>query len=429
MASRIIKWVLSIILLGVNYLALFAQDTLRVMQYNLLYHGSITSFCTSTNNYYLTKEGYLRTILQHTRPDIFTVNEISNLDFYQQRIITNVFAEITKTPYSRARSINVAGSSIVNQLYFNNQKLTLRSQEVIQSATRDIDLYSLYYNSPALAKGDTTFIHCIVAHLKSGNTPADQASRSAMTLNAMNYLKAFKQPGNYLFMGDLNLYSSFEPAYQDLLNFASINYRFYDPVNQPGDWSNNGTYASIHTQSTRTISEGCHSTGGLDDRFDFILISNDIRLGLDKVMYVPGSYMTIGQDGRRFNQALTDWPTNVSAPQTVIEALFQMSDHLPVMLSLAINQPSFTSLAEVRSTFPVKVVNPVGDELVIYLPPVLTGQQVKVEIISMLGEVVSSHSCSTYEVIRIAASHLRPGFYIITIHLPNLARSFKVVKM
>ena len=65
-----------------------AQDTLTVMQYNLLYYGEITGFCNNSNNSLEMKDPHLRNILDFVKPDIFTVNEMSqNESIHQHRAI------------------------------------------------------------------------------------------------------------------------------------------------------------------------------------------------------------------------------------------------------------------------------------------------------------------------------------------------------
>lgn len=406
-----------------------ARDTLRVMHYNLLYYGATTTFCTPSNNNPTEKEGYLRTILAHDRPDIFTVNEISSSSVFQQRILTSVLSQITSIPFARASSPNLAGSSIVNMLYYNARKLTMRSQEVLQSSVRDIDLYTLYYNSPDLLQGDTVFIHCIVAHLKAGSTSSDQQQRGTMALNALNYLRTYKQPGNYLFLGDLNLYSSTEPAFQNLLYYSYVNYRFYDPINQIGAWSGNTAFSNYHTQSTRTTSSGCHSTGGMDDRFDFILISNDIRLGYDKVKYIQGSYRTLGQDGNRLNKSLLDSPFNASAPFAVLEALYNMSDHLPVLLSLEIDQAAAIGIKPVSNNLNLQVINPVENEILIHTFDLAAGIKYQVQVVSLHGVVLmQAQGYITNNPISLAANQLKSGFYIVNVNIQNDSKAFKIIK-
>ena len=75
-----------------------------------------------------------------------------------------------------------------------------------------------------------------------------------------------------LFAGDLNIYTSTEPAYIELLDPTNP-IVLVDPIDTPGAWNNNEDFTAVHTQSTRTSSGpfGAGAGGGLDDRFDFIL--------------------------------------------------------------------------------------------------------------------------------------------------------------
>jgi hypothetical protein len=76
----------------------------------------------------------------------------------------------------------------------------------------------------------------------------------------------------------------------------------------------------------------------MDDRFDFILISNNLKFGVKQLTYVPGSYHAVGQDGLHFNKDITASPTNTSVPPDVLAALYGNSDHLPVTLKLAVDK-------------------------------------------------------------------------------------------
>jgi hypothetical protein len=114
-----------------------------------------------------------------------------------------------------------------------------------------------------------------------------------------------------------------------------------------GNWHDNFSYASIHSQSTRTDQFGGGATGGLDDRFDFILFSDDVKFGLNGVAYVPNSCKIIGNDGSHMNGAINSAPTNTSVPDSVLQALYTMSDHLPVVCEIEIT--GLTQLKEMTS--------------------------------------------------------------------------------
>ncbi|HMM11016.1 MAG TPA: T9SS type A sorting domain-containing protein [Bacteroidales bacterium] len=314
------------------------QDTLTVMQYNLLYYGEVTGFCNNSNNSLQMKDPHLRTILNHVNPDILTVNELSKDAPVHDHLLDNVLNANGSNRYSKAQLRNTANSNIVNMIFFDNRKLALKAQYTAQNVVRDIDVYELYYKSNDLLQGDTAFIICIVAHLKAGNTTSDANSRKIMAENTMRFVDTRFANANVMLMGDFNLYTDAEPAFQTMVNYSSVPARFIDPVGQMGNWNNNAFYASVHTQSTNVVSGDCKSGGGLDDRFDFVLISDEIRFGTKKVRYVQNSYRAIGQDGQRFNNAVNAAPQNLSVPAEVADALFNFSDHLPVSLKLRVDK-------------------------------------------------------------------------------------------
>ncbi|MBW7847385.1 MAG: T9SS type A sorting domain-containing protein [Bacteroidales bacterium] len=314
-----------------------ASDTLTVMQYNLLYYGEITSFCNNNNNSLSMKDPHLRTVLDFVKPDIFTVNEMSANEAIHQHLLDNNLNINFVDYYKRAASSNTAGSNIVNQLFYDSRKLQLKKQYTAQNYVRDVDVYELYYKSNDLAYGDTAFIVCVVAHLKAGSSSGDANSRKIMAENTLRFLETRFANSNVLMMGDFNLYNGQESAFQTLLNYPNPAVRFLDPIGQIGNWSNNSFYAGIHTQSTNTQSN-CKSGGGLDDRFDFILISDEVRFGTAQVRYVQESYKAVGQDGHRFNGTVNQAPQNTSVPQNVADALYHFSDHLPVTLKLSVDK-------------------------------------------------------------------------------------------
>jgi hypothetical protein len=66
---------------------------------------------------------------------------------------------------------------------------------------------------------------------------------------------------------------------------------------------------------------------------------NDTLLATEgKLRYIPQSFRTPGQDGLRFDGSLID-PPNFSAPAPVINAMYNFSDHLPVMIDLVAETP------------------------------------------------------------------------------------------
>jgi hypothetical protein len=314
-------------------LTAYTQDTLILMHYNLLMYGNNTSWCTQSNNNYVSKTGYLKTIVDYVKPDILTVNEISGSMLYHDYLLNNALNVNGISYFQRGNPPNYANSYIMNEIFYNSEKLTMVSNLAIENNYRDIDIFRLKMESSG---GQTpVYLNCVIAHLKAGNSNEDASERSSETSKLMNYLNNVSAAGNYTMSGDFNLYTASEQAFQNLLFHPNTEIRFYDPINKIGEWNNNPYFAPEHTQSTHT-SGNCFSGGGLDDRFDFFLASDEIINGTDRMKYLPGSYKALGQDGQHFNNSLTSSPQNNSVPEEVLYALYNMSDHLPVVMKVIV---------------------------------------------------------------------------------------------
>ncbi len=430
MTKLYIKTTLLVFLLATSVVS--AQDTLRMMQYNLLFYGYYTDSCTPENNNADQKDQYLKTILGQFHPHIFVVNEMGTGAHNVTRLRDNALNVDGINYYEHATYTNSTNSWFANALYYDTRKFGLIHEAVPGSLVRDINLYTLYYKSEDLAvTGDTIFLTCIVAHLKAGQSSSDQQTRTSMVNNVMSYLETNNYSGNILFMGDFNMKSSFEQAYQRMVSHANSEIRFYDPIAITGVWGNNPDMAAYHTQSPRTGSHDCFVTGGLDDRYDFILASNSIMQGLDGFQYVENSYTTIGQDGNRFNQSLIS-PPNYSQPQEVLSALYNMSDHLPVMMDVIVSSP--VSIPSVPGDFNLSVSfqNPVEDRLKFEVRNGKSGEM-NVSFYALTGSLayeeslVKSAGTVTFE---IEIDDLPSGIYLMRIDLSGEATfSDKVVKL
>lgn len=325
-----------ILFLSLTLSIIYGQDTIKVMSYNLLNYGNYTSYCNTSNNNVSIKNEYLKTIIDYTLPDILGVVEMAPDDTYIDGFRNNVLNQNGRNYYTKTPKSNYSGSSIINMLYYDNRKLSLTYWTSLATNYRDINLYNFYFINDALADGDTVYLTCIVMHLKAGNTDTDASDRTVMVQTLMNFLNNSNKNTNYLVMGDFNLYTSAEGAYQLLTNHSNANIRFYDFINKYGDWSDNAYFAPYHSQSTHTTTD-CFSGGGLDDRFDFILGNINTITGAKGFKYITDSYTTLGQDGQHFNKGLLDSPTNTTVPLDVLEALYGSSDHLPIISKFVVD--------------------------------------------------------------------------------------------
>jgi hypothetical protein len=401
------------------------------MHYNLLNYGNYTSYCTSGNNSHENKDGWINTIIGHELPDIFTINEISKYEFYHNRILNTILNTDGRTWYRRGTISNLAGSDIVNMLYYNSDKLILKSYEVVQSSTRDIDLFTLYCKTPALEQGDTVYLNCIVAHLKAGNSGSDATQRAVMTSNTISYLKSRKNAGNYLMMGDFNTYTSDETCYQNLISLSAGDFRFFDPVNKPGNWNNSSSFAQWHTQSVTNYSNGCQASGGMDDRFDHIVTTAQIINGSMGLKYIQDSYHAVGQDGKHFNKSITDAPANTSVPSDVLTALFNNSDHLPVRLDLILTASGPGGISE-QSIFRNAGIYMVDQDQARLFITVESETQTTVSIFSITGQLLKTENKQVRKgrnEVSLDISGLTKGVYVIRLtDSAGRVASLKLVK-
>ena len=331
------KRLVVILLLAIASFSAFGSepDTLKVMQYNLLNYGNNYGGCNNTNNNINDKNAYIRTILSAYYPDIFTVCEMGKSASLPNDFLRNNLNINGTNSWKTSAGSNSGNSSLTNCIFYNSTKVTLMAHTVANTYTRDVDVYQFRVNSDET--GSTRLV-CVVAHLKAGTGSSNEGNRKIMAENVMKHLSANYPGENVLIMGDFNLYTSTELAYRALTNSTSYPYAYFvDPVYPygVGSWSNNGNFVNYHTQSTHKDDDGCASGGGMDDRFDFILMSESIYGGRDHIKYVNGSYKALGQDGRHFNQNI-NYLTNTAVSKEVADALYGNSDHLPVIMKLAV---------------------------------------------------------------------------------------------
>ena len=410
-----------------------AQDTLTVMQYNLLYYGNYNSGfadCYETNNNTQRKDECIRTLVDYVRPDIFTVCE-----FGATQTLLNDFLRhnlnINGANYWKSDNIiNYSSSTIINHIFYDSRKMGLKKHVALDTNPRDTDFYELYLKTPSLAAGDTIKLICIVAHLKAGQSY--EASRRAQLQTAMDYLNQHYPHDNALIMGDFNMYSSNENGYRLLTQtYSNPDVCFVDPVGTAGigAWTNNNQFAAYHTQSTRSYSDECFSNGGLDDRFDFILMADEIKFSYNHLRYVNNSFRAIGNDGRHFNQSVNQ-SINASVPAAVADALYDCSDHLPVTMKIAVDAHLGVEDNETQSLYATVAPNPASDKATVHFFNPADGS-VQFELYSLQGQLVQRTSdvfSEGSQQFALDLQGLTKGFYLLRMtHSSGWRQTVKVL--
>lgn len=197
------------------------------------------------------------------------------------------------------------------------------------------------------------------AHFKAGGTSADQLRREPEGERIRIDANALPDNANFLLCADFNIQNSSQTFYQYMIGFnssppigqsylADPSGRFFDPINSPGTWENNGTFRYIHTQDP---------AGQMDSRHDQIIFAANLRdgIGMEYIPLVTGgnvfatfststwndlnhSYRCWGNDGTSFNLPLTVNGNTMVGP-VIAQALINSASsggHLPVYLDLQV---------------------------------------------------------------------------------------------
>jgi len=312
------------------------------------------------------------------------------------------------------------GPDTDNLLYYNANKLTLFSQHEIPTTLRNISEYVLYYNGSALtAASDTVFIYCYMAHLKASQGYEAQRNQEVVLLK--NYMDTRTNIENVFLGGDFNLYTSTEPAFNTILNGGNV--LLLDPISSSGNWNSNSSFAGIHTQSTRlnSLPDG-GSYGGMDDRFDFLFFTNDLLTGANKLTYVANSYKAVGNDGNHYNKSINATPTNGAAPANIIDALYYMSDHLPIVLKAYL--PANVSVNENNTISEWKGYVSNGNFV---FKAAKIEKELKITIYNLLGEIIQTSVVYHQKEFNINMNDVKQGIYFVNVISDSKQECFKVV--
>jgi hypothetical protein len=394
--------------------SLFSQENFKVMFYNLL------NFPFDTN--VANRIQYLDQTLNTYQPDLFMVCELNNasgansiLQVLQDRVSDNFRSAV----FTLNTSDDNTGdqNDLQNLLYYDSSKFILESQHIVTTIYRDFNHYKLKLNSTN-QDSNPVYLNAIVCHLKASSGTDNQALRFQMVQDLTTYLNTFPSDSNVMLAGDFNVYTDSEPAFQELIDNTN-NIVFTDPANRIGSWHTNTNYVDMFTQSTRTQTGLGGSTGGLDDRFDFILTSTNMLSNLD-MNYVNNTYKTFGNNGNIncYNGEIKDEVcAGTEFSSEIREALYYFSDHLPVTLQLETDETLLSISTYQEEPFQLIGTNIVDNTLEIKINRQSLSTN-KLYIFNTLGQVVIVIPLDSSKLLSIDVSGLNSGMYYLSI--PNM---------
>ena len=292
----------------------------RIMTYNVLnYQGSISGDSE--------KEIALRMIIGSTDPDLVVVEEINNTTGYN-RFLSHILNDNQEGIYSGADFTDQSTADADIALYYKPDVFSFVSTSVINTTNNWGNRDVIEFVMKHIESNEEIRLYGL--HLKAGTGGNDETEREQEATALRNYLNTLNPAEHFFVLGDFNFYDSNEGGFQVLTESQEDNDgQVFDPIDRVGNWHNNSSFSDVHTQSTRATNYGDGgASGGMDDRFDFILVSSSILDETD-MNYLEDSYTPYGNDGDHFNQSINAG-NNSAVPDEIADALYVASDHLPV---------------------------------------------------------------------------------------------------
>lgn len=295
---------------------------LRVVDYNLLnYPGSSGT----------ARAPHFRTVLAPLDADLLVVEEIVSAAGPSQFL--NEVLEVME-PGEWATVPFIDGNDSDASIFYKPAKLRFLEQSAFYpNPSYPLRYVHVYRMMPVDYDAAACELRIYAAHLKAST--GYEETRLAECTGIRNHLNAMPAGTHALLCGDLNFYAqSSEPGYAKLLEAQSNDIgRLYDGL-PGGDWHDNPSLAIYHTQSpcrSGTCASGA-ATGGMDDRFDFILPTLTLGTG-QGLAIIPGTCVAAGNDGLHLNLNITDDPV-IPEGAAYATALQLASDHLPLRVDL-----------------------------------------------------------------------------------------------
>lgn len=407
--KKIIKYTLICVLIFTAHSE--AQEQVRIMSYNFLKYPDNAT----TRNEHLTE------VIAAVDPDVLVCQEIRSSSGVSQ-----ILSDVLPSGYKAGTFLDGNGSDTDNAIFYKDSLIEFIDHEQFVADPRKISVFRIKNRFTP----DTLVIFGV--HLKASQGSDNEARREDSAIRIRFLTNKLSDNSYFITLGDFNIYKSSEPAFQTLIDQSTRNY-FVDPLDANGTWNNNSNFRSIHTQSTRegSIGDG-GASGGLDDRFDIILVSQTI-MNEGGITLIEDSYTPFGNDGKHFNHSINTQP-NDAVSVSIANSLYFASDHLPVYADFEFE--STTSIAIDYLTHPANYIlkqnypNPFNPEtnITFYSPP---NQHVRLIVTNSLGEIVETvfegFTESGKNQFTFKSDRLSSGIYFYILHTPEGIYSGKML--
>ena len=256
------------------------------------------------------------------RPDIVAVSET---DTGSSARLVDVLNNLYGVSSYQVITSSYDGAGDRTGVVYDSSTLTLQGwSDLTEIGTHPI--VRAQFRPVTQASPDSEF-YVYAVHLKSGASASDKASRAVEAGNLRGNADALGEGKHIIYAGDFNMLGSSEGAWTNMV--AAGNGQAFDAAESPGEWRDNEDFKSLHSQDSR---------GPMDDRFDLQFVSGECLDG-QGFEYLLGSYHVFGNNGTHtLNGSIS---TGSGASPTVLAALEDASDHLPIVADYCIREPEY----------------------------------------------------------------------------------------
>lgn len=278
-----------------------------------------------------------------------------------QAFVTMLNSIYAGTGVTYARGNAIGGGDTTQTIVYRTNTVELQNEQPLgATGTSAQPRQTMRFKLRPVGYDDAASFYIYNSHYKasqgtdSGAALSNAQRRLIEATVIRNDSDSLGEGAHVIYAGDHNFYdsNSNEPAFGELTSAGAG--QAVDPINRIGKWSNSSSFADVHTQSPTTTSRyGGQVTGGMDDRFDFQLVTSELTDG-EGMSYVSGSYHTFGNNGSTYNGNIDaagntysfTGVTSYTKPQ-VLGALASVTDHLPVVADYQIPAKMGVQLAAV----------------------------------------------------------------------------------
>ncbi len=272
---------------------LMAVGDLRMATYNVLGHDGSPSAQLGQVLQAIGSE----TVAGRSRPiDLLAIQESQLQSTTTANVVNQLNSIYGAGVYSRGtlNGASLSGDETVGLVY-NTQTLVLLGEAGIGTpSSSGAARQTIRYHLQPIGLSSEHAFYVYNSHYKASATAEDEARRAVEANSIRADADALGQGTLIVYAGDFNMRSSSEAAFQKLISPG--NGQALDPIGRLGTWHNNPSFVDVFTQAPAVSPPPGFVGGGLDDRFDFQLLTGEWFDGVG-LEYIPGSYRTFGNNG------------------------------------------------------------------------------------------------------------------------------------